>query len=75
MDECKEMELIPCPWCENVDVKVKKHMIFYGVECGCKDCTRPFTIWYPTRKEAIDHWNTQDDMQVHKELQRRVKNG
>ena len=69
MDEFKVMDLIPCPWCGSVDVKVKKNMgIFYGVECGCKSCTRPYTIWYPTREEAIEHWNKQDDWHVYKEI-------
>lgn len=72
-DTQKSLELSPCPFCGEDDIKIAVHKWnndpkeddFYSVACCNTDCGRPCKSGFPTRQEAVNSWNTrhteQDD--------------
>lgn len=58
MDEYKECDLNPCPWCgEPVHVEFDS-TIGYMVTCGNYYCNCPEKIFWPSEREAIYRWNS-----------------
>lgn len=58
MDEYKEYDLLPCPWCENpVHVENLSPDGGYYITCGQHICNCPSTIIYDTEEKAREEWN------------------
>lgn len=64
MDEYKEYDLLPCPWCENpVHVELDTR-VGYLVTCGNFYCGCPTKIYWPSEKEARYRWNCGDTFKM-----------
>lgn len=70
-EELKSVELSPCPFCGEDDIKIAVHKWnndpkeddFYSVACCNTDCGRPCKSGFPTRQEAVNSWNTRHNVQ------------
>ena len=61
MDEYKEYDLLPCPWCEKpVHVEVTSAGGYY-ITCGNEDCNCPARMVYYDKDKAIKRWNDGSD--------------
>lgn len=53
------IELKPCPWCGNKNVRVilDNHTQKYYAVCSNYQCTRTLIHLTKTEQEAIEYWN------------------
>ena len=59
MEDYKEYDLLPCPWCNNPVhvVNLSPYDHGYYITCGRYTCCCPSTIVYDTEQEAREEWN------------------
>lgn len=57
MDEYKEYDLLPCPWCNNPVHVAGGSGYGYYITCGRYACNCRFAIIYDTEQEAREEWN------------------
>ena len=53
----EEVELKPCPYCGNPDVRLIRDEVCHYVWCNDDSCTRSKIKCFATAEEAIEEWN------------------
>ena len=55
-----DSRLMPCKCCGNSDVYLELNPLGWGVICPMYPCNRVEVPFYPTKEEAIEHWNNDE---------------